>query len=146
MVGLALSLFCMSALARNGLLCTPLVILLFVAGCGGFVAVCTFGTINVSPAVAIASPTAIAPSNSQQFLAFGSEVPSGCVIATSNLANVVWSVSDPSAVSISNAPGQTFGVATCLAPTAAPVTITATLPAGLNNGQSARGTATLTCK
>lgn len=62
-----------------------------------------------------------------------------------NLLNVTWSVSDATNVSISNVKGMTFGTATCLAPTAGPVTVTATLPASANGGQAVSGTAALTC-
>ncbi len=120
------------------------VVLMFpLAGCGSS---CFFGALSVSPPNATADHAAAPPGNQQRFLAFGTDLPPGCAAIASNLPNVTWSVSDQSKVGISNAQDQTFGVATCLGTTTAPVTVTATLPPGLNNGRNATGTATLTCK
>ena len=107
--------------------------------------VCASGALNVSPQNAVADHSAPTPANSQLFLAFGAGLPVGCVATQSNLINVVWSVSDPIDVSISNMQGNTFGTASCINSTAVPVTITATLPASANHNKSVSGTATLTC-
>jgi len=100
---------------------------------------------RVSPQSATVDHQAAPPGNSQQFFAFAVASP-GCVAPHSNLLNVTWSVSDMTNVNISNAKDGTFGTATCIGATSGPVTITATLPAGANNGQSVKGTAALTCK
>jgi hypothetical protein len=113
-------------------------------GCGNS-HVCAFDTLNVSPQNAVADHSAPTPANSQPFLAFGYGLPAGCSATQSNLINVIWSVSDPIDVSISNMQGNTFGTASCINSTAVPVTITATLPASANHDKSASGIATLTC-
>jgi len=112
------------------------------ASCGND---CAAGSLNVSPQNAVADHSAASPGNSDAFLAFSSGMPGGCSAAASNLNNVTWSVSDPTDVSISNSPDNTFGTATCINATAGPVTITATLPASLNDGKAVSGTATLSC-
>src|SRR6266550_2729879 len=76
------------------------------AGCGNS-HVCASGALNVSPQNAVADHSAPTPANSQLFLAFGAGLPVGCVATQSNLINVVWSVSDPIDVSISNMQGNT---------------------------------------
>ena len=114
------------------------------AGCGNS-HVCASGALNVSPQNAVADHSAPTPANSQLFLAFGAGLPAGCSATQSNLINVIWSVSDPIDVSISNTQGNAFGTASCINSTAVPVTITATLPASANHSKSVSGTATLTC-
>jgi len=114
------------------------------AGCGNS-HVCASGALNVSPQNAVADHSAPTPANSQLFLAFGAGLPAGCSATQSNLINVIWSVSDPIDVSISNTQGNAFGTASCINSTAVPVTITATLPASANHNKSVSGTATLTC-
>ncbi len=104
---------------------------------------CPLIAVHVSPANATADHTAVPPGNQQQFFAFGSVGP-GCVSIQSNRTDAVWSTSDPANVSISNAKGATYGVATCLHSTAGPVTITATLPTG-SGTQTVSGTAMLSC-
>jgi hypothetical protein len=136
----------MKMIASVLVLCTSALFLLLVDGCGGGTGKCSLSSISVSPATATADHLAVSPTNSQRFLAFGSGLPSGCVSTQSNLTNVTWSVSDTTNVSISNSQDQTFGAATCLGATSAPVTVTATLAADLHNGQSVSGTATLTCR
>src|SRR5207244_400364 len=113
------------------------------AGCGNS-HVCASGALNVSPQNAVADHSAPTPANSQLFLAFGAGLPAGSA-TQSNLINVIWSVSDPIDVSISNTQGNAFGTASCINSTAVPVTITATLPASANHNRSVSGTATLTC-
>ncbi len=115
-------------------------------GCGDNpTTTCFFGGVNVSPATATADHSAIAPGNSQQFLASGTNLPSGCAAAAANLRDVIWSVSDTTNVNISNIQDSTFGVATCVGATAGPATVTATLTANQNSGHQVSGTATLTC-
>ena len=117
---------------------------LSIAGCGTSNE-CSFGSLSVSPRTATADHAAPPPGNSQRFLAFGGDLPSGCAAVTSNLMNVTWSVSDPVNVTISNAQDSTFGTATCIASTPTSVTVTATLPAGKNNGSQVAGEAALAC-
>jgi hypothetical protein len=73
---------------------------------------------------------------------------SGCFSTQSSSARVTWSVSDTTHATISNAQDQalTFGVATCAGSAPGPITVTATLPADLNNGASVSGSAQLSCK
>ncbi|PYX98055.1 MAG: hypothetical protein DMG63_12815 [Acidobacteria bacterium] len=117
------------------------------SGCGGKTSQdCAFTTLNVIPQSASADHTASPPANSQQFLAFGAGLPSGCVSILSNLLNVTWSLSDSVNAKISNAQDQTFGAATCTGASSTPITVTATLDAGHNNGKAVSGSASLTCK
>ena len=128
------------------LLALPLVISAAWAGCGGGDPPCSpIPGVRVSPQSATVDHQAAPPGNSQKFLAFG-VASAGCVVPLSNLLNVTWSVSDTTNVSISNANDATFGTATCLGATSGPATITATLLASANNGQSVSGTAALTCQ
>ena len=129
----------------------PLVVLfsfaIFLLSCGNGGVFCFFNSVNVSAtASSTADHSAIAPGNQVHFVAFGSGLTAGCVAAQSNLMNVTWSVSDAPNVTISNAKDTTFGVATCVNASNGPVTVTATLPSDLNNGTTAKGTSTMTCK
>jgi hypothetical protein len=119
-------------------------------GCGGVS--CTLVGINVSPASATLNH-ADSANNSQEFAAFGSlsgHCVSPATAAQSTLQSarrdVVWSVSDPVNVSISNTNDETFGRATCLSATSGSVTVTATLPASAGEGKTLAGTATLSCE
>ena len=73
-------------------------------------------------------------------------MPTGCVSTASNLVDVTWLLSDSSVAKISNAQDANFGLATCTAANATPVTVIATLDASRNNGRTASGTASLVCK
>jgi hypothetical protein len=127
----------------------PLVLLWLFAltACGGHD--CFFTSIAVIPPTAVADHSAAPPANSQQFVWIG-DVRPGCVslaaVTTPQviLRDVVWSVSDSTKVSISNE-AATYGLATCLAATATPVTVTATLPGAKNHGRALTATAMLTC-
>lgn len=116
---------------------------LLAAGCGGHTTPpdCSLQQITVSPLSATANHLS-SPGNTQQFLAFGMASP-GCAVIQSNLTNVTWSVSDTTNVSISNVHDITFGVATCKAATAGPVTVTASMPSA--KGGNIVATASLTC-
>jgi hypothetical protein len=119
---------------------------LAILGCGGkspITLACKITAINVSPGSATISHTAPLPGNTQHFDAFASAVTPGCVVSQSNLTTGSWSVSDNTNVSISNVQGATFGTATCNGATSAPVTVTATVPAG--DGTNVSNTASLTC-
>ena len=114
------------------------------AGCGGNTNNrCFIGSITVSPGSATVDHTAAPPGNTQQFAAFAGSVPQGCVVAQSNLTNVIWSVSDPVNVSIGSTPGPSNGLATCNAATAGAVTVTGTL--NQTDFAPVKATATLTC-
>ncbi|HXE92138.1 MAG TPA: hypothetical protein VNK82_14360 [Terriglobales bacterium] len=104
---------------------------------------CFISTLSASPATAT-----IFVGSSQKFIASGSTTTVACTIQSDPdpATAVVWSVSDPVNVSISNTPGATFGTATCLGPTSGAVTVTATLPAEANAGRKLTATSTLTCK
>lgn len=115
---------------------------LIASGCGGnTMPDCSLQQITVSPTSATANHLS-SPGNTQQFLAFGVASP-GCAVIQSNLTNVTWSVSDTTNVSISNVHDATFGVATCNAATAGPVTVTANMPSA--KGGNIVATAALTC-
>src|SRR5690349_2511190 len=122
--------------------------------CGGYSSNssnCFISSLSISPASAIADHNLLPPGNSQQFAAFVGQASSGsCAYAQSNLTNVTWAVSDTTNASIGNTMTGTaqdnFGLATCLHSSNAPVTVTATMPAGSNSGHMATGTATLNCK
>jgi hypothetical protein len=122
----------------------------FVAGCGGGSLDCSLTGVSVSPATTIADHNAVSPGNTARFFAFGM-VPSGCVstakaaIPQAAMRDVTWSVSDPENVSVSNVDDDTYGTATCLHSTSAPVTVTATLPASATQRTMLVGTAKLTC-
>jgi hypothetical protein len=102
--------------------------------------------LNISPQSASADHTAAPPANAQQFLAFGTGLQSGCFSTQSNLLNVTWSLSDSVNAKISNAQDQNFGGATCTGTSPTPITVTATLDAGHNNGKTVSGSASFTCK
>ena len=116
------------------------------AGCGGSnsTTVCKITAITVFPQNVTADHAAPAPGNEQQFLAFESGGTPGCVFTAANLTSATWSVSDPVAVNISNVQGPNFGKATCMAATATPVTVTATVPVG--DGTTVSATSSLSCK
>lgn len=124
-----------------------ILVLSFVAlvelSCGGNMInpACVAG-IRVSPDSAVADHLLPAPGNQQRFLAFADMAP-GCPAVQQNLTMVTWSVSSTQDASISNAPDQTFGTATCRNASQNPVTVTAMLSAG---GQILSGSASLTCR
>jgi hypothetical protein len=121
--------------------------LVLLIGCGARTGQnCSFGALSVSPPTGSADHSALSPGNSQQFLAFGTNLPAGCMSTQSNLLNVTWSLSDVANAKISNSQDATFGVATYtnVAPTA--ITVTATLDASHNSGKTVTGTALLMCK
>jgi hypothetical protein len=113
---------------------------------------CTLVGVNVSPPSA-ALDHADSNNNSQQFFAFssvsgncGTIAASAQTTTQSSRRDVVWSVSDPVNVTVSNAQDDTFGKATCLNPTSGSVTVTATLPASAGEGKTLVGRATLSCE
>jgi hypothetical protein len=119
------------------------------SSCGGMS--CSLVGVNVSPQSA-ALDHADSNNNSQQFFAFSSVSGNCATLAASAQAtmqssrrDVVWSVSDPVNVSISNTNDETFGKATCLNTTSGSVTVTATLPASAGEGKTLIGRATLSC-
>ena len=138
--------FSMGTPVRKLAVVTPvLVALLLLQGCGSFSG-CFYSNLGVNGSAQSADHTSVPPGNTIVFLAFGSGTNKGCSSTQANLTNVTWSVSDTQNVSISNAKDQTFGHATCLHATSSPVTVTATLPSDLNNGVTATGSSTMTCK
>lgn len=118
---------------------------LTVAGCGGNnTQHCNILSITVSPGTATLDHTAAPPGNTQQFAAFASSVPQGCVVTQSNLTNVIWSVSDPAKVSIgATSADPTFGAATCKAATSGAVMVKGTL--NQTDFAPVTATASLTC-
>jgi hypothetical protein len=128
------------------LLALALVALTLVQACGNGSYGCFFASVTVSGSSDAADHSSLSPGNSVRFAAFGSGLTAGCFAAQSNLMNVVWSVSDPKNVSISNAKDQTYGVATCLGATSGAVTVTATLMADTNSGVDSSGSSTMVCK
>jgi hypothetical protein len=124
-----------------------LLLSLAAAGCGGSAGGnCDITALSITPKSAVASHTAAAPGNQQQFIA-SPVLPKGCVPPPLPFDFATWSVSDPVNVSISNLKDQTNGTATCNAATAGSATITATTNSGLpgTGGTPVSGTATLTC-
>lgn len=122
------------------------VFVFFVAmvGCGGNSApACKITAINVFPATATISHTAVPPGNTQHFDAFASAGTPGCVFTQSNLTTATWTTSDATNVSISNVHDATYGTATCNGATTGAATITAKVPAG--DGTTVSNTASLTC-
>jgi len=105
------------------------------SSCGTLIA------ISVSPQNATANHSAPAPGNQQQFMA-NLGFPPGCPPPPVAFGLATWFVSDPVNVGISNVKDATYGTATCIGATAAPVTVTAT--ASLN-GPPVSGSASLTC-
>ena len=128
-----------------------LLVLSSALGCGGVViisgAICFTTAINVSPQSVTIDHTALPPANSQMFVAFQSNVPSGCPFIHASLQNAVWSVSSTGDANISNSHDQNninFGRATCINSASSPITVTATVPSG--DGATVSAIATLTCK
>ena len=100
--------------------------------------------LRITPQTATIDHNAAPPGNSEHFFAFAVASP-GCAVPLVNLTNVSWSVSNKNDVTISNTQGMTFGNATCVSASSAPITVTATLPASANPGKAVSGTASLTC-
>jgi len=97
-------------------------IALVAAGCGN--QNCQMTGLSVIPTSASADHPLATPNNQIQFSAT-SVVPKGCSsVACVNCSGQTWTVSDPVNISISNGPGNN-GMATCVGPTNAPVTVTA---------------------
>ena len=115
----------------------------FLASCGGDG--CKMTDIVAQPANATADHNAASPGNTTQFFAHA-VVPGACSTAAV-LLQPDWSASDAVNVSISSAKDATNGTATCMNATAAPVTVTATLPASSpqSQGKTFVATAKLTC-
>jgi hypothetical protein len=99
---------------------------------------CTITGIKVNPSAATADHGANPPANTAQFFADYTAV-SACQFPPLRPA---WTASDPVNVNISSATDSTNGTATCLNPTADPVTVTATATA---SGKTFTATGTLTC-
>jgi len=123
--------------------------------CGGTTVAppCAAVAIEVHPTVGTADHMAAAPGDSVQFNAVELYTLNGtslsCPIPAAQLGvtdAATWTVSDAVNVRISNAAG-TQGMATCVAATNGPVTVTATAPDNLDTKPSVilTGTATLTC-
>lgn len=93
----------------------------------------------------MADHTAAAPGNQQKFSATEAPTASpGCVVPlTIVLLTPAWTSSDPLDVTVSSAPDQTNGLATCVNSTAAPVTLTATGGSGIGSYSK---TVMLSCK
>ncbi|MGZ4787687.1 MAG: hypothetical protein ACXVZX_04150 [Terriglobales bacterium] len=135
----------MDTVAKKHALLASVFALLLLQGCGNFSG-CFYSNLGVTGSAESADHTSVPPGNTIVFLAFGSGTNTGCFSTQSNLTNVTWSVSDTENVRISNAKDQTYGVATCLQSTSGPVTVTATLPSDLNNGVTASGISTMSCR
>ncbi|MEO6922396.1 MAG: hypothetical protein ABI142_01095 [Bryocella sp.] len=98
-------------------------------GCGSSNSVCTYDlTYTASPATATKSHLSAAPDNQQQFTAqVIATPPTGCTAkGYTARAYAVWTSTDPTNISISNAADATNGLATCTGATSGPVTLTAT--------------------
>lgn len=129
-----------------------LLVLSSALGCGGVIiisgAICFTTAINVSPQSVTIDHTALPPANSQIFVAFQSNVPSGCPFTQASLQNAVWSISTTADANISNSHDQNninYGRATCINSASSPIMVTATVPSG-NGATTVSATATLTCK
>lgn len=109
--------------------------LIAACSCGGGNNQCSI-TATVTPASATADHTAAPPGNQVQF-ALNSTAKGNCPLTPDAIG--IWSSSDTVNVSISNQ--STAGLATCLGPTASPVTIT---NSGKVRGQPYQS-ASLTC-
>ncbi len=104
---------------------------LFLAGCGAGSSGCTLTeNLAVSPASATADHSSASPGNQIHFTAFVSpSAPPGCPIPEwVAQATPVWTNPEPLEISISSAQSVNNGLATCLAATSGPVTLTATIP------------------
>jgi hypothetical protein len=143
--------------SRSIILSVSLALVLLGISCSGVAffssSDCGIVVVGISPSSATADHTTVAPGNQQQFVAFGQfPTTNGCptVTTATSLSTVTWTTSDQSNVSIGNAPGSTFGVATCINATAGPVTVTATQTGNTGvatrAGKAVTGTATLTCR
>ena len=86
-------------------------------------------TLEVNPAAATADHLAKSPDNQQKFYSESeASAAPGCPLpANMGLASPAWTNPAPLAISISSAKDQTNGLATCLASTTGPVTLTATV-------------------
>jgi len=107
---------------------------------------CTFAmSYTAAPATAIANHLSAAPGDQQQFTAsIVATPPSGCTVkGYTDRAYAVWTSTDPTDISISNAADNTNGLATCNGATGGPVTLTATTG---SNGQTVTATTQLTCQ
>jgi len=116
-----------------------------IAGCGSDQP-CSLVGLNIAPPTSSVDHLAGSPANSQQFTGSG-QVGPGCMGVTAAIRrDVTWSVSNSAVAQISNVNDATYGVATCTAASATPITVTAMLDATKNNGTQVTGTATLTCR
>jgi hypothetical protein len=138
----------MKTMGLLALLCTVVL-----AGCGvqGSSSGCTTTlVVDVQPyPEAPSTPpdhTLAPPGNQEQFIAFeGFTAPAGCAVpALLVYYPAVWTVSDPASVQLSASTGGTVPaeIATCIAATPNPVTITASVT---NRGVTTTGTHTMTC-
>jgi hypothetical protein len=126
---------------EGGVKKTPCLVLLFavacMTGCGGSTNTCKVSA-SVTPASATANHNAAVPGNQVQF-SISSTVTGNCPLIPDAIGT--WSTSDPVHTSISNQ-ASSQGLATCLAATTAPATISTT---GTVRGH-AINSATLTCQ
>ena len=135
----------MQLLRRALLTCTVGGVLL-ISGCGDSNPSCSLVGLNIAPPTSSVDHLGAAPTSSQQFIASG-QVGPGCMAVTAAIRrDVTWSLSNTTAAQISNVNDATYGVATCTAASATPITVTATLDATKNDGTQVTGTATLTCR
>jgi hypothetical protein len=117
-------------------------------GCGGHPDCSTYAVLSAGPETATANHSAKAPGNTTLFQAAVTQklvhTSSSCALpALSMIVQPNWTVSDPSKATISSAKDATNGLATCLAASITPITVTAT-DAGTSATLTA--TATLTCQ
>jgi hypothetical protein len=140
-----------SVLARFGFLLLPV----FIAGSGAHSNLdghcpTPAPTLVVSPPSATVDHGAAPPGNSEQFTATFEylHVPPGCAISNvqPKLTNVIWSLSDSTNATISNAQDSTYGVATCTGASASTITVTATLSGTPPGAPNTTATSTLICK
>lgn len=120
------------------LVCALLCLFLISCGDDG----CKTTGIAVQPTNATADHNAASPGNTAQF--FAHVVTHGaCVTTAAPLLQPDWTTSDTVNVTISSAKDATNGTATCVQSTAAPVTVTASIPK--TTTQNFTATAKLTC-
>jgi hypothetical protein len=125
-----------------------LLAVLSMGGCGGRPDCSTYSVMSVGPITASANHSAKAPANSAQFQAGITQQlvhpSSSCALpALAVAAEPNWTVSDPGKATISSAKDLTNGLATCLASSSSPITVTATQP---SNPAALTATATLNCE
>jgi hypothetical protein len=119
----------------------------FLVGCGAGSPNCVYSTyLELSPKTATADHSAAAPGNQQQFTSESGETAKGTDCAVPLVVEQVrpvWTNPEPLEISISSANDSTNGLATCLAATNGPITLTATTGSGKS---AATATASLTCE